>query len=436
MVRLPGRMVVAAPVQRASLMSKGRALARLRELGRDGRVVKRRDLSHPLFLALRVHFGTLAAARRAAGLAAVKRQRRWSAERVINELRDLDRRGVEMRAWDIKEHGTPGLLFALYKYIGSIKRACQLARLPRPVRRVFGEPWDEDSVVDAIRSLHRAGKSVAMSKVDQRLYHAGRKLFGTWREAVEAAGLDYDKVRLVREAYTRKEVIALLRRLAKRHPNMVLSDVNRHPHGRAARKVFGTTARGIAAAGIKRWPARRSHAPMPKQQVIEQLRARKRAGKRVYMTAVHRDAPRLWRSGIAHWGRWPRVLAAARIADDAPVRRKWSKKIILDELRERRRRGLSLRTGDVASDDPGLVQAAHKYFGSYREAAKRVGFDSARYPWTRKRVIEELRRRAKGGTRVTNAMAGPALTLAAWKLFGKFSEACRVAGLEVHARSY
>jgi len=341
-----------------------------------------------------------------------------------------------MRAWDIKEHGPAGLLFALYEYVGSIKRACLLARLPRPERRVFGEPWDEDSVIEAIRSLHRAGKPVAMSKVDQRLYNAGRKLFGTWRDAVETAGLDYDKVRLVREAYTRKEVIALLRRLAKRHPQMAPFEVDRHPHGRAARKVFGTTARGIAAARIKGWPVRRSHAPMTKKQVIEKLRARKRTGKPVYMTAVHRDDPRLWRSGIAHWGRWPRVLAAARIADDAPVRRKWSNKIILDQLRERQRRGLSLRTGDVKIDDPGLVQAAHNYFGSYREAAKRIGFDSARHPWTRERVISELRRHAKGGTRVTNTMAGPALTLAAWKLFGKFSEACRAAGLEVHTRNY
>lgn len=217
---------------------------------------------------------------------------------------------------------------------------------------------------------------------------------------------------------------------------MPLFEVNRHPHGRAARKVFGTTARGIAAAGIKNWPVRRSHAPISKKQVIERLRARKHAGKQVYMAAVQREEPRLWRSGIAHWGRWPRVLAAARIADDAPVRRKWSKKIILEHLRDRQRKGLSLRTSFVQMDDPGLVQAAHNYFGSYREAAKRVGFDSARHPWTRKRVIDELRRRANGGTRVTMSMAGPALTLAAWKLFGKFSEACRVAGLEVHARTY
>jgi hypothetical protein len=417
-------------------MTKARALERLRTLGRDGHVVRRGELDHPLFLALRVHFGTLAAARRAAGLAPILPRRKWSFARVLDELRALDRAGVAIRARDIVEAGPPGLLFALYKYVGGIKRACVLCRVPQPERR-RGEPrnaWDEDGVVDAIRALHRDGRSLAMSKVDPRLYGAGRRLFGTWREAVETAGFDYDKVRLVREAYTRKEVVALLRKLARERPRMAVHEVARHPYGRAARKVFGSTAKGAAAAGVAGWPVRRWHAPMSRKQVIERLRTRKRSGKQIYMSAVQREDVRLWRSGIAHWGRWPRVLAAARLADDAPPRRRWTKAIILERLRDRKRKGLTLRTAFVQREDPGLVQAASNYFGSYREAAKRVGFDTVRHPWTRERVIAELRRRANGGTRVTNAMAGPALTLAAWKLFGKFSKACRAAGLEVHAR--
>ena len=229
-------MVVAHPAARAKLISKEAALAQLRELGRGGRVVKLRDVPHPLFLALRVHFGTLAAARRAAGVMPVLPRRRWSTDRVINELRALDRRDVAMRAVDIQEAGTPGLLFGLYKYIGSMKRACRLARVPIPARRFFGELWDEDSVIEAIQATHREGKSVAMSKVSPRLYNAGCKYFGTWREAVETAGLDYDKVRLVREAYTKKEVLALLRRLAKKHPKMAMFEANRHPHGRCGER--------------------------------------------------------------------------------------------------------------------------------------------------------------------------------------------------------
>ena len=416
----------------AYLMSKEQVVRELQRLSTEGRVVKRRELPEPLFLALRAHFGSLVAARRAAGIAPVRPRRIWSEKRVVDELQALDRLGVEMRAADIKEAGPAGILFALYRYVRSMERARELAGLPKPPRRNFNDPWDEDRVIAEIWAIHEAGGSLAMSKVDPRLHDAGGRFFGSWREAIETAGFDYAKVRLVRVAYRRKEVIQLLRRLAKRHPRMTVSELNRHAHGRAARKVFGTTARGIAAARIKDWPVRKHHAPMSKREVIDQLRARKRDGAAIYERAVQSDAPRLRRSGLAHWGRWPLVLAAAHLTDDAPVRRRWSKKAILDQLRDRKRRGFSLRPSFVQADDPGLVTAAATYFGSYRAAAKEVGFDSARHPWSRERVISELRRRANGATRVTMSMAGPALTLAAWKLFGKFSKACQVAGLEVH----
>lgn len=419
---------------RAPLMSRARTIEELRALGRDGRVVRHHELPHPLFLAMRVHFGTIAAARRAVGIAAMPRKRTWSARRVISELRALDREGVRMVVGAILEAGSDGLVYALYKYLGTIDRARRLAGIKKPRRIRYDDPWTEDRVIEEIQALHGAGHSVAMNRVDPRMVGAGQRLFGSWREAIEAAGLDYATVRLVREAYTRKEVVVLLRKLAKRQPRMTLSEANIHPHGRAARKVFGSVTRALQAAKLTRWPLRLHQLPMPKAEIIKQLRARARAGKPVYDGAVLDAAPRLRRSALAHWGRWPRVLAAARLRDDAPVRRRWSKAIVLAHLRARKKRGQTLRPGLVAKEDASLVVAASTYFGSYRAAAKLVGFDSSRKPWTRQRVIDELRRKAKRGKRVTNAQAGPALTLAAWKLFGKFSNACRAAGLEVHAK--
>ncbi|MFN0249604.1 MAG: hypothetical protein ACKV2T_22155 [Kofleriaceae bacterium] len=195
------------PREAKKLLAKERTLELLRGLGRGGHVVKRKEIPHPLFLALRVHFGTLANARRAAGIAQLPRTRTWSAERVINEIRALHRDGVVIRVADIDDAGSDGLVYALYRYVGSMKRARRLARVPDPPWRRFGDPWDEDRVIEEIKELHAAGESVAMIRVDRRLADAGRRFFGSWREAIEAAGLDYAKVRLVREAYTRKEVI-------------------------------------------------------------------------------------------------------------------------------------------------------------------------------------------------------------------------------------
>jgi hypothetical protein len=417
-------------------MRKKAALAELRERAAGGHIVRRRDLPHPLWLALRVHFGSVAKARRVAGVLPVPRRRIWSLPRVLDELRRLHRAGVRMNVQDVIDAGRRDLVFAIYKYARSFVAARRLAGIPtpKPIRRTDGIPWDPKSVVAEIRRLRKAREPLAMSKVDRGLLAAGRRLFGGWREAVEAAGIDYATVRLVRDQYRKDEIIASLRVLARTKPRMTLSELNRHSVGRAAIKWLGSMARGIEAAELRDWPLRRKKLPLPRNQVIRRLRARHRRGAAVYEAAVLRDDRHLRWSGLSHWGRWPRVLAAARLRDDAPTRRAWSRTRILEMLRERKRRGQSLRHSWVAEDDPGLVMAATKYFGSYREAAKRVGFDSGRRKWTRQMVIEQLRKAARGGTRVTISMAGPALALQAWKLFGRFSRACRAAGLEFHTR--
>lgn len=431
-------MVTIGPPLRATLMSKARTLTELRRLGADGRIVRRRDLPHPLWLALRVHFGTVAKARAAAGVRGVPRRRLWSQTRVLDELRRLHRAGVRMTVQGILDEGRRDLVFAVYQYARNIFAARRLAGIPTPRRRrrTEGMAWDPQTVIAEIRSLRKAREPLACSKVDRSLLSAARRLFGGWREAVEAAGIDYATVKLVRDAYKKDEIIRSLRELARTKPRMLTSELGRHTVGRAARKWFRSLARGLEAAEISGWPLRRKKLALSKREVLQRLRARHRAGKPVYERAVLNDDRYLRRSALAHWGRWPRVLAVAKLRDDAPARRKWSRTRILEMLRERKRQGLSLRHSWVAADDPGLVMAATNYFGSYREAAKLVGFDSGVRHWTRQMVIDELRKAAKGGTRATISMAGPALTLAAWKLFGKFSEACRAAGLEVHRRNW
>jgi hypothetical protein len=415
------------------LIAKAQAIAQLRALGRQHRIVRRADMPNPLYLALRVYFRTLHAAREAAGLVQPSGYREWSLQRVVRELRRLHRAGVRMCVPDLIEAGERKLVFAIYQYAGNIERARRLARVPTPPRRVARDPqpWDEARVIDEIRDLHADGRSLAFSKADPRLVSAGRKLFGSWADAVDAAGFDYAKVRLVRERYRRKEVLELLRELAKRRPTMTLDALNKHRLGRIVRKLFGSIAAGVRAAGVAGWPKRQKYGPMAKRDVTARLRARKRAGKRVHRYAVLRDDPKLARSGLAHWGVWTRVLAAARLPDDSP-RSRWSAKAVVARLRARRAAGKSLRPSKVRAEDNALRKAAIRHFGSYRAAALELGVETSR-AWTREKVITELRRRAGRANRVSQAEAGGRLRSAAKRTFGTFSKACRAAGLAVYA---
>lgn len=94
--------------------------------------------------------------------------------------------------------GYRDLAGAISLYVGSIRRARRLARIPEPgtlPTDVF-ERWDEDRVIGEIRDRHRNGKPLSAAKVPNKLYLAANRHCGGWQAAIEMAGLDYDYVRL------------------------------------------------------------------------------------------------------------------------------------------------------------------------------------------------------------------------------------------------
>jgi len=77
----------------------------------------------------------------------------------------------------------------------------------------LGQHWTREDVLAEIRECHRTGQGVRRKDVSVSLYMAGRRLFGSWKKAVEAGGFDYDAVLGVRQ-WDRKKVIARIRELA------------------------------------------------------------------------------------------------------------------------------------------------------------------------------------------------------------------------------
>lgn len=60
---------------------------------------------------------------------------------------------------------------------------------------------------------------------------------------------------------------------------------------------------------------------------------------------------------------------------DAYLRREWDRKKIMDEIKRRAEVGLEISPAKVQADDPGLWRAANKRFGRWHRALKAAGFD-------------------------------------------------------------
>jgi hypothetical protein len=113
---------------------------------------------------------------------------RWTKRRIIEEIQERYVRGGSLQFVGFKDKP---LGYAAKRHFGSWHAAIAAAglesRAPTPV---VTRTWSSDAVLEAIRARCAAATSVApIWKYDTGLYSVAKKHFGSWRNAVTAAGL-------------------------------------------------------------------------------------------------------------------------------------------------------------------------------------------------------------------------------------------------------
>src|SRR4051794_22919435 len=177
--------------------------------------------------------------------------------------------------------------------------------------------WEKNRILQELRKLHREGVDMSYSHLarrNQALLSAAAYHFGSYRGAIEKAGIDY-------------------------------ADVIQRP----------------------RWT---------KQRIIRVIKDAKRKGLELHWSSVTKRGDELARAAFAAiqprlFGKWDRALQAAGLdADDVVMYRAWDKPSVIFELKQRGQSGEALNSGGLQKDDPGLHAAAIRYFGSYPAALR------------------------------------------------------------------
>src|SRR5687768_6555848 len=237
--------------------------------------------------------------------------------------------------------------------------------------------WDKPRIKAHLKRLYRQGANLsynALARKSQALVSAAAYHYGSYRAAIEAAGIDY-------------------------------ADVSRRP----------------------RWT---------KLSIIRLIKAAKRSGEDLHWSAVTRRRDELGRAAFASlqprlFGRWDRALSAAGLdADDVSRYRRWDRNTVAFELRSRAMDDEALNSGAIQREDSGLHAAAVRHFGSYDRAlrAARVNPDTVRRrrAWTKHEVLAALKAAKKAGRHLADSAVrreNPALYGAAVRLFGTFTAA-------------
>jgi hypothetical protein len=243
--------------------------------------------------------------------------------------------------------------------------------------------WDKEHIVKALRQLQKRGAELSYNKLarkNQSLVSAAAYHFGSYRKAIERAGIDY-------------------------------ATISRRP----------------------RWT---------KQAIIAQIKQARRKGEDLHWAAVTKRRDELGLAAFASlqprlFGRWDRALQAAGLdADDVAMYRRWDRHSILFELRGLARDREPLNSGAIQKEDPGLHAAAVRHFGGYDAALRAAKLEPSdhrqRRRWSKELVLTELKSIFRSKKRPTTAVLRQnhsALYGAAARFFGGIPAALSAAGV-------
>ena len=181
--------------------------------------------------------------------------RRWSQESIGLEIRRMYESGENLTYSSVAQEQV-ALLRAATRYFGSWRGAVEFAGLNYDDIRRY-KTWNRDRILERIRELHEGGEDLSWrhvsTKIDPQLAAAAtkHKHFGSWREAVSAAGLDYAAIRRYRE-WDEPTIKARLHELHTQGIDLNAKSMEEYDITliTAARRRFDSWDKALTAAGL------------------------------------------------------------------------------------------------------------------------------------------------------------------------------------------
>jgi hypothetical protein len=281
----------------------------IQEYQRQGRLSQIWKIDPILFRAGCKRFGNWQNARKAAGFEP-RVIRRWSKEIILNKLCLWQHESVsKIRTLD------PQLAYAAKQYFGNVTSAWKAAGLEPK-----GCYWTNQRVIATIQDRYVKGLSIDRIGFGERpLAAAAKRRFGSWRQAVAAAGLEkklappktvrrWNKATVVQAVWIRHRLGLCL---AKTHQD----DAGFYT---AAKKHFGTWSKALIAAGIQPTPKR-----WTKDRVIAEIRSWH--SQHVKINKISCQDARLYAAAVRLFGNWYNALISAGLKLNPCQKKRWTR---------------------------------------------------------------------------------------------------------------
>lgn len=246
--------------------------------------------------------------------------------------------------------------------------------------------WNRNKIIQKIRQLNKAGQDLsynAMCRKHQALVSASAYHMGSYRRAVEAAGIDYASV-LRRPRWTKAMIIQIIKQATRAGEDLHWSAVTRRRDevGKAAfaslqPRLFGRWDRALHGAGLDADTVSR-YRKWDRNAIIYELKARVADDEAMNSGALQQEDPGLHAAAVRHFGSYDAALKAAKVKpDDVRRRRSWTKPEVITALKGMRREGNRLSDSAIRNENAALYGAAVRLFGTFTAAREAAGISPA-----------------------------------------------------------
>ena len=147
--------------------------------------------------------------------------------------------------------------------------------------------WNRPSILAKLRKLHSADQAISYTQLSRRhqpLLSAAAYHFGSYRKALEKAGIDYDAISR-RPRWTKQRIIVLIKQAKRKGVDLHWGSVTKRSDelSRAAfaclqPRLFGKWDRALHAAGLDADDIAR-YRTWDRNTVVFEIRARRRMGR-------------------------------------------------------------------------------------------------------------------------------------------------------------
>lgn len=258
------------------------------------------------------------------------RRRKWTRKRILVTVRKLHEAGERLTVQNMHRLGLGGLVGAVYK--DSALRSWQetlVAAGIEPATAGRRRKWTPTRVLEEIRTLADHGADLshrAVREHHQYLVVAAADFFGSWGEAVKAAGLNYEEIRK-QESWTKAKVIRRIRELAAQGEDLSYGAVLRNHSALAAagsnHRYFASWGAAIEAAGLNYEEVRRHRAPWSRERIIATIRELHARGEDLISTNIRALGYRTMEYAArkpSNFGSWRAAVEAAGFDFDEVTR--------------------------------------------------------------------------------------------------------------------